>query len=59
MPSVEAMEMQKLHLSLMRPPKKAKPRFKCSGCNNRLTRNQLKAKGGKCSHCGTQVLDGR
>lgn len=35
--------------------KKTKKRvlYKCSGCNNRATKNQAKSAGGKCFHCGS------
>lgn len=38
--------------SLMRPMKPSPPRYRCSTCPNRVTKNQAKKYEGSCMYCG-------
>jgi hypothetical protein len=58
MPSLEAMEMQVQHVSLLRTPKRTASdknrRFRCV-CGNKVTKNQLRLHDSKCIYCGATV----
>ena len=45
----------KAHKDSLSPIKPRSPRFKCSTCIHRLTKNQAKASKGYCTHCRSKL----
>lgn len=44
-----------LHRDSLKPVPTRKPRFRCSACPHRLTKNQARINNGDCNHCGAPL----